>query len=190
MPATEEPKTRTRMQNFTVEFCLPNMRQASIAVLQMTHIRSRIQKEKVTPRGIFAERYADFPDVPGERMQVIPNRRTIVFFDPLENMPELVERANDVIHRGQDIRPERGGWRPPKPQKSVLSDDVLKTLIVELAEYAARGEVEVVEGTMPTAEEIAALPGRKIYDPWNQGRKPRYEDEAEEWMRRIDIQSA
>ena len=69
-----------------------------------------------------------------------------------------------------------------------LNNDLLVSLLLELRRKEAAGQLRVVEGRMPSLDTIQRLPGRELYDPWNNGRKPTYADEVPAWQQRLDQQ--
>ena len=107
--------------------------------------------------------------------------------DPLEHDPTLLETINAVAQKARSIW-KGAPYKAVPTTELVLSTDLLVTLLKELQRKLEAGQIEVVKGKLPSDEQIAKVPGRELYDPWNNGRKPTYVDEVEGWHQRLDSQ--
>ena len=125
------------------------------------------------------------PDIPGMRLAINFRESKATLFDPLDTMPELLKEISDTLQgallsQGSAIR------TPVKRVMHVLDADQFKTLILEIANKIKFNMAKVVEGRMPTADEIEAMPGDELFDPWNSNpMKPRYKKDAQKYYERL-----
>lgn len=191
MPGTETqaaPKQRSSgVAEFTVEFGDERNRSVVVSTFR-EKMRGHFSMKKFYDseaggRDIGAAMQR-VPDIPGQFMRVIPKDRQVIVYDPWENKPQEWRRLNASL---ADALPVRSGNYGPIPrQERTLSDDQLKTLVIELVRKCESGTARVVKGTLPSNREIESMPGRQLHDPLNSGRKPRYQDEREAWESRLD----
>lgn len=127
------------------------------------------------------------PDIPGLRMKIIPKDHKAILYDPLEDDPDRIARINRVAERARAIYKGAPFTFVPASEFE-LNPDMLKTLLIELNRKVDTRCCVVVDGTLPGLDDIAKLDGRQLYDPWNNGRKPTYVDEVDDWMGRLDEQ--
>lgn len=179
-----------RLEPFVVEFGDVYCRNHSISCL---HVKVRgswsVTRLHQRPEGgrDIGSAMATMPAVPGLRLRLLPREMKAYLEDPLASSPELLAAINAAAKTARSIY--KGAPYIPVPTGEFhLTADLLKTLLLELHRKLEVGQLEIIEGRMPTLEAIAKLPGRELYDPWNQGRKPRYVDEVEGWQQRLDAQ--
>jgi hypothetical protein len=186
---TDRPQKEAQFTagTFTVEFDAPMNRTVLINLLD------------VQARGAYAGRKLPSPpsgtmgtiqDIPGQRMKVIPKEMRAVLYDPLEEkenkhiLDQLWAVAQDescrVINMGRPFGPV------PRTE-FMLNPDMLKTLILELKSKVEEERVcRLVDGAIPSAADIAAMPGRQLYDPQNKSsRKPTYVEDVPAFESRI-----
>lgn len=128
------------------------------------------------------------PDIPGMRLTVDTRRGKLRLFDPLEHDQagkEALANYNQMVKS-----PDRVGFfqeaAPMAESEHEANEDQIKTLMIELRRKLDNGDCSVVEGTFPEMKAIQAMAGRQLYDPSNSSRKPKYADESEAWMERLE----
>lgn len=172
---------------FTVEFGDPRNRSIIIKTIRQEvrgHFSLRKLYEAEQGGRDIGQAMQRVPDIPGLFMTVTPKDGKAVIYDPWEKKPEMWEKLNGVLAGAYAAR--AGKFGPVARSEMALSPDQMKTLCVELVKKVDGGQARVVKGTMPTAKQIEAMPGRELFDPMNSGRKPRYVDEVEAWTERLD----
>lgn len=172
---------------FTVEFGDARNRSVIIKTIRQTvrgHFSLRKFYETETGGRSIGAAMQRVPDIPGLFMAVDPKNKRAVIYDPWEKKPEMWERLNASLKEA--LAAKAGTYGPVARSEMTLSADQIKTLCIELAKKIESGSARVVKGTLPTAAQLEAMPGRELYDPMNSGRKPRYVDEVEKWQQRID----
>lgn len=186
----QESRRKPRVGKIQVEFGDSNNRTITINCLR-EKVRGRfsISTLHARPEGgrDIGNAMSGMPDIPGLRMEIIASRKKAILFDPLENDEDRLARINAAarraraIFKGRDITFVRA-------REIELNDDLLKTLLLELWRKQQEHQLTVLDGELPDPEEIAKLPGRELYDPWNNGRKPTYVEQVPEWHDKIDAQ--
>jgi hypothetical protein len=128
---------------------------------------------------------SSMPAIPGQRLRVVPKEMVAYVEDPLSEDPDLLATINKVAQNARSI--QRGGaWKAVPTTELRLSNDLLVTLILELHRKLEAGCIEVITGRLPTIGQVQKIPGRELYDPWNNGRKPMYVDEVAGWQQRLE----
>ena len=119
------------------------------------------------------------PDLPGMRLSIDIRRKQGVLFDPCEEGAgkAALERYNLLAKGTPALEP----YRFVEKVEHDLTDHQLKTIIIELRQKLKTGNCRVVQGEFPTDQQIESLKGRELNDPWNQGRKPMFKDQLEDW---------
>lgn len=173
----------------TVEFGDDHCRTITLNVFRL-QVRGRFSLRTLASRPEGARdvgtAMSQMPDVPGLRCTVDSRAGTYRLWDPLESDKPLLDRINRAL---RNARLATGGDVTHVPAvENRLDDDQWKTLMLELVDKAENGYCEVVDGELPTREQLAAAKGRRLADPWNSGRKPKYHEELEAWNDRIDAQ--
>ena len=180
---TKPLSAANRLPEFTVEFGDDSNRTITLDVFQ-TRVRGRWQRDKIIGRVLGA--MGQMPDIPGIRMRVVPKEKKVVLYDPLDEDAKLMSRINatwsacQVISTGQPFRGLQDGEHSMGEHQ--MRDDEFKTLLFELRRKEESGALRVIEGRIPDEEAIEQIAGRKLYDLWNRGRHPKYEDEVPEWI--------
>ncbi len=131
------------------------------------------------------------PDLPGLRLAVDTRGRRVGVFDPLgpdadkygregdaKRGAETLDRFNSAV---KNIPGFNNKYGPVATSEHELDDDQLKTILLEMRQKLDEHCISVVVGTFPTKAEIEDMPGRRLCDPMNQGRKPKYHDQIAEW---------
>lgn len=190
-PGESPPVEAVRLEPFTVEFGDVYCRNQFINCLRL---RARgawsIQRLHQRPGGgrDLGSTMSQMPAIPGQQLRVVPREMKAYLEDPLTEDPQLLETINAVAYRARSI------WKgnPFKPVPTVtlsLTNDLLVTLIHELHRKVEAGNAVVIKGRLPGNDQIQKIPGRELYDPLNNGRKPTYVDEVDGWMQRLDQQA-
>jgi hypothetical protein len=175
----------------TLEFGDECCRQITINTLKM-RVRGKFSLRTLASRPVGARDVGrvmnNMPDVPGLRIKLYFRDRRYVIYDPLEKDKTALARINAaasgaMLTAGAD-------YEPVGESKGQLDENQWKTLILELARKNDGTDSSKscweVEGKMPTTAQAEQLKGRRLNDPWNGGRKPRYHDEVEEWAESLD----
>lgn len=180
---------RPNLREFTVEFSTPNCGRVTINTLQLV-VEGEFSIPKLHARDGGCRNanvdMARMPEIPGCRMKVVPRTKTVTLFDPIENDPKLLARVNDAARRAHLKGDERWAKRMEKVEHK-LDDDRFKSLMRDLVQLREGNALKVVDGEMPTMEQVNELPGRVLFDQWNNSpTKPVYADEFQDWARRVD----
>ena len=134
---------------------------------------------------LVGEAMSQMPDIPGMQIAVVPKTGMVEILDPLEAQPDRLARINSVVSKAVPIGNKAGFTFVPKT-KQKLDKDQMKTLCKFLLGMVQRGDAKVVGGTLPELEAVESMPGRELYDPGNSGRHPRFVDEVEAWLQKLD----
>lgn len=186
-----QDKTATReswknIKPFEVEFADQHCRNHSINTFK---IRVRGAWSVATmanrPEGArdIGAKMSGVPATPGQRLAVIPSKNLAIIYDPLEDDPELMKRINQALRRAG-----AGSDREPVPKTELTCNpDTLKTLCVELLNKETNGDIIVTKNSIPTREQLAALEGDELHDPWNSNtRKPKYKKDVDAWEMELE----
>lgn len=179
-----------RLQPFKVEFGDNYLRNHTIATFRL-RVRgswsiTALHQRPIGGRDIGAAMSA-MPAIPGQTLRVEPREMKAYVEDPLADDPSLLESINAVAQKARSIW-KGAPFKAVPVTELILSSDLLKTLIMELYRKLEAGHIKVLEGKLPNREQVDKLPGRELYDPWNNGRKPTYTDEVGAWHQRLDEQ--
>jgi hypothetical protein len=181
---------------FVVEFGDDSCRQITLDAVRLT-LRGAWSMATLAgrPGGCrTGEKMMGSPEVPGIRCAVNPRDGKAIFFDPLEDDKQLLDKINRWASGVQAVKVADGYTAWPK-QEFELDEDQLKTLCIELYRkcngggFGVKGThvcAKVVKGKLPTEEEIAAMPGDEMIEQWNEGRHPRYRKDVKAWNDRLE----
>lgn len=170
---------------FVVEFGDDNCRTITINTLKL-RVRGRFSSSVLHKRPMggrdMGQAMNRMPDIPGMRLSFDPRTKTCRLYDPLEADKTLLDRVNSAAEGVPAIIKSGGRFTfVPASEHDFSDPDRLKTLLVELLNKVESGSCVVVEGELPTRDQLTKIPGRRLHDPWNSSAtKPRYSDEAEE----------
>jgi hypothetical protein len=130
---------------------------------------------------------ARMPDIPGMRLTLNFRARKYILFDPLTDDAQLLRRINAVVKEGSILSGSEYG--PCDTQERQVEDqDEWKTLVDEMCRKRDGECLKVVEGKLPTPEQLKKMPGRRLNDPWNSSpRKPRYHDQQHDYALSLDV---
>lgn len=177
------------LSKFTVEFGTDkNNGFIILRSLDSLQVRGRWLKHNVPGR--LPSSMGSMPDVPGAYLTVDARNNKGVVFDPWEKRPEMWKAFNDSRNDQSQIFPSSGKYGPIARIDLVLPPDKLKTLLMELSRMMDGGMCTVVEGGFPSASEIANLVGKQLHDPSSSFRKPKYQEDVEEWYDKLDQTSS
>lgn len=184
----ECPPEVARLQAVTVEFGDVYCRNHTINTFRLK-VRgawsiTRLHQRPGGGRDIGAA-MSSMPAIPGQTLRIEPKELKAYVEDPLSENESLLETVNSVAQKARSIW-KGAPYKAVPTVELVLSEDLLKTLLFELLRKQAAGQIDVLKGKLPSAETIEKLPGRELYDAWNNGRKPTYVDEVGGWHRRLE----
>lgn len=133
------------------------------------------------------------PDLPGAMLEINCRTKKVRLFDPLDSPEgkEILANYNAVANAptSQALLPKNLG--PFKTVEHTLTDDQLKTLVLEIGRKLESRSCTVVEGTFPSAHDIDAMPGLELYDPQNNNSmKPYYKKDHEAWLHQMRMTGA
>lgn len=183
---TEQPERRPErpIPPFTIELGDEKSRGGLITV---DTLKKRL-RGRCAPRmgsGVVMQK---MPVIPGLRMTINASAREVLIFDPLEKLPALLKEINSVSAEATAIK-GAGRFTFVPSVKVSLDADGLKTLLLECRQMVADKRGRIEDGELPTERQVDDMPGRKLFDPWNSGRKPKYEEDAEAYYERLERQS-
>ena len=185
------PAAAARIEGFIVEFGDLYCRNHTINCFRIrargAWSITRLHQRPIGGRDI-GSAMSSMPAIPGQQLRVVPKEMRAYLEDPLQDLPDLLDTINAVAKNARSI------WKgvPFKPVPTVelkLTSDLLVTLILELHRKLETGNIEVIKGRLPTIEQVDKLPGREMFDPWNNGRKPTYVDQVAGWHERLEAQA-
>ncbi len=166
-----------RMASVVIEIASDKNRQY-MWPMNMSNLRGRWTRANLI--GVtMAPVLASMPDLPGMRIMVDPARSSARIFDPLAEPAnaELLERARKV-HK-EAFRVEAGADRTMDFPS--LTPDELKSWLHCVRKAVDGRHAEVVHGMLPTAEQIAGLPGKTRTQHFDQSpRSQKYLEDAAE----------
>lgn len=182
---TMNERAAVKLASFTIEYDEPRNRTATSATLHLSRIRGAYSLAKLGAGAANAGPMAAMPDIPGLRLTVHLRTSSALLFDPLEKELGLLEQINSVFRKTRPISAVNSPTTFVPRTDFKLSADELKTLIEECMRKVEEGQARLVDGRLPTPEELDALPGETLYDQWNAGRKPRHRRDVPEWEERM-----
>lgn len=186
--ASKDRKKIADLPSFTVEFGNVNNSDFHLSSLQRKKVRGEwsVMNFHRRPKGgrDIGSKMSAMPELPGQRLEVIFRDHTIRIFDPLEDDPELLAKASRV---GKKAGLVSTAWKPVPEEHRVLNPDEMQTLVDELQRMLTNEYVKLVSGKMPSVEEMRQRQGRILYSPATRNAyKPKYQDEAHEWLMEIN----
>lgn len=190
-PRAETPSAAVaRLEPFTVEFGDNYCRNHVINCLRVrargAWSVTRLHQREIGGRDI-GTGMSTMPAIPGLRLRVVPREMKAYLEDPLTDDPTLMEQINSAIRKNPSVY-KGVPYKPVETTTLNLSNDLLVTLLFELHRKLDEEQIVLTKGRLPKTEQINKLPGRELYDPWNNGRKPTYVDQVGEWHERLDSQ--
>lgn len=127
--------------------------------------------------------------IPGAMLAVNIRRKKIRLFDPLMESQEgkdILKDYNEVI---KDIPALRNGNSEIVGFDAIeydVTDDQLKTLLIELLRKKDSKCIDLIDGELPTAKQIDSLDGHELYDPSNNSDdKPYYKKDLQVFKDRM-----
>ena len=176
------------MARFTIEFGDLYGRNQSINTFRITKVRGRFSLADMhsRPEGSYpvGDGMSAMPSVPGIHMEVDTTKKTARLYDPLSDEPALLRRVNAVMSDNSIGKPNIG---PDEESTLQLDDDTLKSLLYELIRKQESGSIRMIAGSLPKKEEVDAMPGFELNDPWNSsGYKPKYKKDQEAYARNLE----
>lgn len=178
--------------SFTVEFGDMHGRQHYVQTLRskfrgcwsLTNLHRRTDHEGKSMGGRpVGDAMSQMPDSPGQRLTVDLATGHLREYDPLESDPERLAHICRVMGRargGVDVK-----YKPIPAKDHKIDEHTLKTLCRELYSMvnADDPKARVVDGKLPSQEQIKSMPGRFLFDPANSDPvKFRFEDQYEKWL--------
>lgn len=184
----ECPAAVARLQPITVEFGDVYCRNHTINTFRIK-VRgawslTRLHQRPEGGRDIGAA-MAAMPAIPGQRLRIEPKEMKAYIEDPLADEPELLDSINSIAQKARSIW-KGAPYKPVPTTDLTLSPDHLKTLLYELLRKEQAQHITVIKGKLPDKDKIDELPGKELYDPWNNGRKPTYVEDVEGWQQRLE----
>jgi len=127
---------------------------------------------------------SQLPNLPGQRLSVNTKDGTYRVFDPLRDDTALCERlVSGLKQRGHSVQRING----VKPLEGTLDVHSMKTLCREIRCLVESGDAKVIQGDLPSQEDIDKMKGRYLLNAGalTDTTQPRYEDEYEEWKQNL-----
>jgi hypothetical protein len=127
-----------------------------------------------------------FPPMPGMQLHVQPAKLAYTIIDPLEDDEDLCERIKKSMERTGPFR-SSGKLKGVPAQRGTLDVHRIKTLVREMFWLVNSGEARVVKGSLPTMEQIEALPGRFLLNPGSRvaNTQPMFADQWDAWVEQM-----
>lgn len=198
-PAAAADKAKRLHGKFTVELGDDHGRRQTLHVFRkryrgrysnalLASRRDMITGKRIGMR-VLSEGMSQMPDIPGIHIQVDLSKNYAKEYDPLSEMEELHKEADRAFAQATNKTSHKTrAW--PEVEYKNLDDHTFKTLVRELCQMVSDNSARVVAGTLPEFEEVREMPGRFINDPSSNSRsKPRYEDEAEEYLEELESEA-
>lgn len=125
---------------------------------------------------------AAMPVIPGMQLHVIPHELRYRVIDPLHGNKPLLARISRFLE-------EQGGTLASKnfdgvpPLDGTLDVHQMKTLNREMLNLVKAQEATIVDGKMPTLDDVNDLPGYYLLNPGSRvyNGQPTYEKDYEDW---------
>lgn len=129
---------------------------------------------------------AAMPDIPSELMMLDWDTQSYTITDPLKKNVALMQQVNHACNQSRVIRGAE--YRAMDDRSGECRDkDKWFTLVDEMRRKHEAGIVQIVEGRLPTEEEMRQIPGKRLHDPWNSSRmKAEYHEDQLEYARGLD----
>lgn len=126
-------------------------------------LRGRWSKSALIGRGGLPE-LLKFPDMPGIHIEVDATQKRARIYDPLAN-PANVNLLREIEPLYEKISGGKG--RPEEEQVFDLDPTALKSWLFWLKRTVDDGKARCVQCTLPKMQEIEALPGKTLIEPFN-----------------------
>jgi hypothetical protein len=171
-------KQKVQLAPFEIEISTHNSGDAGYIFIPGT-LRGRWSRNKLGSLSASVSReMASMPDVPGMRVRVIPKENKYVVYDPLESQPELLKQIGAILRNALVFS---GDVTYVKRVERKLDDDTFVSLLLELRRvYDGKNPTfEVISGELPTEEQINALPGRELNNPFCPYSQPKYKGDED-----------
>lgn len=199
---TRERNYRGDMGRFTVEFADDWCRNFTISTppLDGIDIRGRWDTARLARRQWPGERrrvgMRDFgtdgnkipSPIPGAMLSVDVRRKKVRLFDPLVETYEgkaILEDYNAIIKNIPALKVGDNKITGFDAVEYDLTDDQMKTLLLELLRKKDSKCIDMIEGELPTAKMVESLDGDELYDPSNPSDdKPRYKKDLQKFRDR------
>lgn len=187
-PAQKQPPSRAREEQnigvFTVEFADDWCRNFTITTppLAGLDIRGRWDTARMARRQWPGDRrrvgMRDFgtdgnkipSPIPGLMLAVDVRRKKVRLFDPLVESKEgkaILDDYNEIIKSIPALKQGDSKIVGIEAVEYDLTDDQMKTLLLELLRKKDSKCIDMIEGDLPTAKQIEQLDGDELYDPSN-----------------------
>lgn len=127
-----------------------------------------------------------FPTIPGQMLEVNPQKGTWKITDPLYKNDELKAALKRAL---RDSHISAGDVEGVPPTEGRLDPDRLKTLVRECVWIVTNEHGKCKKGVMPDQPQVDGMPGRYLANPRNSSfvpGAPRYEDEMPEYATRVN----
>lgn len=163
----------------TIEISCPRNRSLVFQPTK-TILRGRWRRSELFGNELGSEGMDRLPDpIPGLRITLDGRRKTARIFDPLEGEPELLKRVSDAIYAMESIR-HKVTFEKAVERKDMNETDI-KTWLHWMRRALDQNFAFVVSGSLPTEEQIKALPGKTRCCAFSNDRKGRkFKEETEE----------
>ena len=129
---------------------------------------------------------SQMPTIPGLHLEVDCAQLTYRLYDPLDSDEgkETIERALRVLSQ-KGITSKMKPW--PESAGTFQNEHELVTCILELHRLKELDRCQVREGELPSHAEIAASPGRELFEPFSTNRvgKPQFQDEGPAYYEKL-----
>ncbi len=191
-PAARSQSSNGDILPFTVEFADDYCRNFTITTppLSGSDVRGRWDTARLSRR---PQRMRDLgttgnripSPIPGAMLEIDVRRKHVRLFDPLKETEagrEVLAEYNRVASTTPALKKDCIGFTAVEFD---VDDDQLKTLLLEILRKKDSKCIDMITGTLPTAEQVNRLPGHELYDPSNPGDdKPRYKKDLQAWKER------
>jgi hypothetical protein len=180
---------------FTIEADHPRMCDLWIRNIPGARMRSALDGSKGAKdakTGIYrvpadqARSMASFPKLPGQHLYVNPFQLMYRITDPLFGDEETLAQVARWMKENYAFSSE-SKLQGCKPMEGELDKHQMKSLCKEMWHLVKAGECKLVDGQMPSMEDIKKLPGEFLLNPGCvvPNLQPRYEKDYEDWKDRL-----
>lgn len=165
-------------QTIVVEITPPKNRYL-LFQFTMQKLRGRWSLEAIAGKST-SSGLSNMPTLPGMMITVNCDKRTITITDPLSDPKNalVLEQANAIVKGafGADRKPYETVVR-----SKGVTDDVLKSVLCELASWKERGKITVRSGALPSLEECELLKGRRRINAFDSNPEaPKYKGDVDQ----------